>query len=312
MNKTYQLPEENGHIVSYSEYGNPKGTPILSFHGGPGSKSKPKHAKIFDLEKYRVILFDQRGCGESTPSGNLTDNTTNEILSDAERIREKLGINTWYVSGGSWGSTLALLYAGRYKERVKGLLISAIWLGNRASTDWSFQGIDGVAQLMPDTFEKREAFLKKYKTTPKKAAKTFSELLETIKLEEQKEIAAGVMNWESNLFSPASEISYIDPEDVEEKDITEVKIFLHYEKNDWFIEDNQIMDNIDIIKNVPTVIVHGRYDILCPMTHAYKLKTNMNDLEFVIASASGHAFSVEGNEIRRLAFDRFLNKNDHD
>ena len=185
-------------------------------------------------------------------------------------------------------------------------MLSSVWLGDHASTDWSFQGVDGVAQLMPDVLEKREAFLKKYNTMPKEVAVTFSKLLETVELEEQKEIVAGINNWERNLFSPASEISYIEPNDVGEDDITAVKIFLHYEKNNWFIEDNQIIHNINNIKDVPTVIVHGRYDVLCPMTHAYKLKTSMNDVEFVIASASGHSLSVEGNEIRRLAFDRFL------
>ncbi len=302
----HTLPEENGHKISFSEYGNPNGIAIISFHGGPGSKSKPKYAKIFDLEKYRVIIFDQRGCGRSIPEGELAHNTTHDTLRDAERIRKQLGIKKWYVSGGSWGSTLALLYAQQYRERVAGLLLSAIFLGDKETTIWSFHGTAGAAQFVPDVLEKREEFLAKYKTTPEMAAETFSNLLEKNNLKQKKEIVTGVINWESNLFSPTAGISYITPEDVEEKDIASVMIFLHYEKNNWFIEDNQIMNNIATIKDIPTVIVHGRYDVLCPIMKAYALKKVLKNAEMIIASSSGHSFSVEGNEIRRLAFDRFL------
>ncbi len=306
MEKIHKLLEKDGHTVSFSEWGNPEGPAIIFFHGGPGSKSKPKHAELFDLEKYCVILFDQRGCGKSMPQGKLENNTTEDILRDAERIREQLGIERWYVSGGSWGATLALLYAQGHSEKTMGLILYSIFFADRESTDWSFKGIKGTAQFVPDVLEKRTKFLEKYNTTPKEASKTLSELLEGNDLEQQKEIVAGVANWEDNLYSPIAKISYISPEDVEEGDIASVKVYLHYEKNEWFVEDDQIMNGIDKIKNIPTIIVHGRYDILCPIMKAFILNKALKNSEMIIASSSGHSFSAEGDEIRRLAFDRFL------
>jgi proline iminopeptidase len=308
MQKTLFLPPKDGHTIAYSVHGNPKGPAILSFHGGPGSASKLEHAQKFDLTKYQVILFDQRGCGESTPTAELKNNTTQDTLDDTERIRKKLDIKKWYVSGSSWGSTLALLYAEKYPEKVEGLLLSAVLLSNKATMDWSFTTTNGVAQLMPDVLEQRETFLKKYNTTPKNLAKDLSKLLRESDLETQQDIVAGAINWEYNLMSPMSKVSYFSPKDITKKELTYVRVFLHYQVNDFFIEDEQILKNIQTIKNIPTVIVHGRYDVLCPMTYAYQLQKSLDKSDFIVASTSGHMFSVEGEEIRRLAFDRFLGR----
>lgn len=306
MHKSHTLPELDGHIVAFSEHGSPDGEAILAFHGGPGSKSKTSHAERFDLEKYHVVLFDQRGCGKSTPLGYTEHNTTDDLLHDAERIRQQLGIKKWFVSGSSWGSTLALLYAQKYPSRVKGMLLSSIFLANAATAEWSFHGTSGVAQLMPDVLEKRKTFLAKYHTAARNAAATFTKLLNQDNHEQQKDIAAGVINWESNFFSPTEAVQYVSPDELDEISIAEVKIFLHYEQHEWFLEENHILKHVDTIANIPTVIVHGRYDILCPLIYAYTLKKKLQNAELIIADSSGHRFSIEAEQIRWLAFDRFL------
>lgn len=306
MNK-YQLPEENGHIVSYSVYGNPQGPTIISFHGGPGSKSKPHHAKRYDLEKYQVVLFDQRGCGESTPLGELQNNNTENTLNDAERIREALGVQSWFVSGGSWGSALSLLYAIKYPEKTKGLLLSAVFLADRSSINWAMSEI-GVARLMPDVWEKRMQFFKDFNISIETQNEDIMRAFENADLETQKKITAGVFDWEGNLFTPQSAISYNNPEDLGEKEIASAKMFIYYEMHHEFIPDNYILDNINKISHIPTVIVHGRYDVLCPLEKAKQLADRMNNCELVIATSSGHKLTPEGDTIQFMAYDRFLEK----
>lgn len=306
--KEYTLEEDKGHSVYFAEYGNPQGQPILGFHGGPGSKSRPAHAERYDLSKYRVILFDQRGSGKSTPLGEIENNTTEDLLSDAERIREKLGIDTWFVSGGSWGSTLSLLYAIKYPEKVKGLLLSGIFLADHDSVEWSMIDEKGLARLMPDVWAKRMEFFKRFNINLETQNEDILNALQSVDLDTQKEIAAGVQNWEGNLFSTQIPIAYKNPEDMTEADIASVKIFVYYEKNHEFLPDNYILENIDKIADIPAVIVHGRYDILCPLEKAVALKEKMGNCELVIATSSGHKLTPEGETIQKMAYDRFLEK----
>jgi len=301
----HQLSEQDGHIVSYSVHGNPEGPTIISFHGGPGSKSKPYHAKRYDLEKYQVVLFDQRGCGESTPLSELEHNTTDDLLNDAERIREALGVESWFVSGGSWGSTLSLLYAIKHPERTKGLLISAIFLADRDSVDWSF-GKGGASVIMPDVWERRMSFFEKFGIKVETQNEDILKALNNADLETQKEITAGVFDWEGNLFTPQNPISYNNPEDLTAKEIASAKLFIYYEKNNEFIANNFILDNIEKVADIPTVIVHGRYDILCPMNKAKALADKLTNCKFYIATSSGHKMTPEGETIQYMAYDRFL------
>jgi len=304
-NNTKTLPELEGHIVSYSEHGNLNGPAILSFHGGPGSKSKPYHAERFDLEKYRVVLFDQRGCGESAPLGELKNNETDKLLEDAERIREALGIESWFVSGGSWGSTCALLYAIKYSDRVRGLLLSALFLGDRDSINWSF-GEGGASVIMSDVWNRRMEFFAKYDITVENQNEKILELLKDGDEETKKDITAGVFNWEGNLFSPMDSVHYQEAEDIDEKDVASAKIFVHYESNHEFIPDNYILDNTDKLSEIPCMVVHGRYDILCPLSKAVLLQEKMANCKLVIADSSGHKLSAEGKVIQELAFEQLL------
>lgn len=308
ISRTYTLSEKDGHVISFSEHGNSEGPAIIAFHGGPGSKSKPYYAERFDLSKYRVILFDQRGCGKSTPIGKLENNTTDDLLGDAERIREQLGIEKWFVAGSSWGSTLSLLYAIKYPKRTCGLLISAVFLADRDSIAWSMEDEKGVARLMPDVWQKRMDFFKRFNIKLKTQNEDILKAFDNATPEQQKEVAAEVQNWEGNLLSTLSSISYKNPEDITEDDIASVRIFMHYEMNQGFIPENFILVNATKIESTPTVIVHGRYDVLCPLQKAHELVGKLKNAELIIATSSGHKLTAEGETIKTMAFDRFLER----
>ena len=230
-------------------------------------------------------------------------------MNDAERIREKLGVDALFVSGGSWGSTLSLLYAIRHPERVKGILLTAVFLGDRDSVSWAMNDTKGAARLMPDLWAKRMEFFKKFNISLETQNTDILKAFQAADLATQKEIAAGIQNWEGNLFSVQASVSFKNPEDITEADIAATKIFIHYEMNHEFIPDNYILENTEKISHIPTVVVHGRYDILCPLEKAQALCEQMNNCELIIATSSGHKLTAEGDTIQKIAFDRFLEKN---
>lgn len=306
---TGYLDEADGHEVYYAEYGNPEGVPVLTIHGGPGSKSKPKHVKGYELNKYRLIAFDQRGCGKSEPLGAIADNNVESILSDIERLRHKLEIDTWFVAGGSWGSTLALVYAQKYPDNVRGLLLSSVFLAREEDEAWAFTQESGVARMYPDLRKGYLDFLQSYQLKPTNAPKKFFELIQTGSEAEIKNIVAGVSNWEGNLLTSQSDLTYVDPDDIDDEAIAAVKIFLHYQANSFFLKPNQILQNMDKIKKIPTVIVHGRHDILCPVEQAWLVAEQLDNVETIILPTSNHKLTVEGGIAKSLAFNYFLFQN---
>ncbi len=300
------LAKEDGHSVSFSQYGNPNGKTIISLHGGPGSKSRAKHVKNFDLEIYHVITFDQRGCGKSTPAGKIENNTTEKLVADMERLREHLGIESWFVTGGSWGSTLALAYAESFPTRIKGLLLCAIFLADKIAIEWSFTKPDGVAVLFPDVWKEREEKLTAYGADLSNSSKVLLEKLQTMDMDEQKKIVAAVLNWEGNLMTSSSDVSYATAVDVKDEDIASVKIFLHYESNSFFLKENQLLRDIPQIKDIPMVIVHGRHDILCPFKGAFDLHMAHSKSKLISLPESNHKFSADGEVARKYIFESFL------
>lgn len=302
----FHLPEHLGHTVTFFTYGNPQGIPILSFHGGPGSKSRPEHAERFDLSKYYVILFDQRGCGKSSPSGNTENNTTQNTLYDAERIRESLSIDTWFITGSSFGSTCSLLYAIKHPDRVRGLLLSSIFLADKESIEYATASAKGAARFVPEAWTSRMRFFREFNINLQTQSEDLTKAFENASLEKQQQLAAGILNWEGSLLSPYMGISCVQPKEIKESDISFAKISLHYAKNKYFISESYILENIEKIKQIPTIIVHGRYDILCPIDKAFTLKENLIDATLVVANSSGHRFSQEGDMIRFLSFSKFL------
>lgn len=303
------LEEEQGHQIYYEEYGTSTGKAIVVVHGGPGNKSKPKQAWLYDLDKYHVILFDQRGCGKSLPQGEIKNNETSSLVSDIERLRVKVGVDRWFVAGGSWGSTLALAYAETHPDKVLGLLLSSIFLGRKKDVAWSFTQSGGIDKIFTDLWERRTQFLEENGATPSDAAKVLLNKIETGSPEAVQKIVAGVMNWEGNLMSSQSDITFTIPEDVKEDNINEVKVFLHYESNDSFLSENQLLENIEKIKNIPTIIVHGRYDLLCTLDQMWELTKALPKSEYLILPSSNHRLTADGDVARKYAYKYFLYKN---
>ena len=300
------LEDQDGHCIYFAQYGNKNGEVIVSLHGGPGSQSKSKHVNVFDLEKYQVVMFDQRGCGNSTPQGSIVENTTHKLVADIERLRERIGVENWHVSGGSWGSTLALAYAETFPQRVKSLLLSAIFLADKTALDWAYSSSDGVAMLFSDVWNEREKQLDVYSTTAATAAKILLEKLVNSDVEEQKKITSILLNWEGNLMTSNTDVSYTYPEDVTDKDIASVKIYLHFELNNFFLEENQLLNNMQVIKDIPMVVVHGRHDILCPFKGAWDLHQKHLNSKLVALPQSNHKFSADGEIARKYIFAAFL------
>lgn len=305
---TGYLVEQDGHKVFFSQFGNPKGDALVILHGGPGSQSKPKQIKGYDLEKYHVITFDQRGCGKSEPAGKIESNTLTDLIQDMERLRTKLGIDRWFVAGGSWGATLALAYAQTHPDKVKGLLLSSIFLASPRDISWAFTLGGGIERLFPDVWEHRLDFLSQYQTDPANAAKVLLQKLESATPEQAKNISSGVSNWEGNLMNAQEDVQYTDPDEVEDSDIASTKVFLHYESNYFFLEPDQLVNNLEKIATIPTVIVHGRYDLLCPVEATWEVKKKLNNVEVLILPTSNHKLTAEGDIARKLAFNLFLNK----
>ncbi|PIR98847.1 prolyl aminopeptidase [Candidatus Collierbacteria bacterium CG10_big_fil_rev_8_21_14_0_10_44_9] len=295
---TDYLPEQDGHKVWFAQYGNPSGIPIVVCHGGPGDKSKPRHINRYDLDKYHVITFDQRGCGQSLPLGETKNNTLSDLVSDMERLCNILKIEKWYIAGGSWGSTVALTYAESFPEKTKGLLLSSIFLARQKDEEWSFTREGGITRIFPDLIEKRSSM----------TAKDLLNKLESGDEESVKEIVAGVMNWEGNLMTSQADIKLIDIVDVDEENIASARVFLSYQANNYFLELNQIIKNSDRLKNIPTIIVHGRYDLLCPMDNAWELHQHLSNSELVILPSSNHRLTADGEIAKNMAFKYFLSK----
>ncbi len=305
---TGYLPKQAGHKVFYAQYGNPQGEVIVTLHGGPGSKSKPKHVKIYDLSKYQVVTFDQRGCGESLPLGEISNNTLQDLIADMERLRIKLKIKKWFVAGGSWGSTLALAYAQEHPEQVRGLLMRGIFLARPKDAAWASTQDNGIERMFPDLREKQIEFLNKYDATPVNAAEVLLKKMKAASLEEIKAITAGVNNWEGNLMNAQADLHFTDPEEVSDEEIAAVKIFLHYEANNFFLQPDQLLKNIGAIKHIPSIIVHGRYDALCPAEQAWAVYKQLTKAEIIILPTSNHVLTADGEVAKRLAFRYFLDR----
>ena len=306
--KEHMVPVSKIHTVYVAEYGNRDGQSILVFHGGPGYASKSSNAMQYDLEKYRIILFDQRASGKSQPYSELTENTTNHLVADAEVIRQYLKIESWFLSGTSWGSTLALLYAETYPDRVRGLLLSAIFLADRGGDAWAFGDTAGVARLFPDGWDELRSQLSALGVNDDATIRDMYTLFVSGNNDTKLQVASIVGNWEVNLLSRNIPIRYRRPEEIAEHEISMIGIFLHYQANHYFLEDAQIMTNIDSIKNIPVCIVHGRYDILCPLEAAWKLHKQLPHSEFIPLPESHHTFSADGSVARAYIFRSFLTK----
>ena len=285
-NFSEMLDVDGTHTIYYEESGNPDGVPVIFLHGGPGCGTAPSCRQYFDPEFYRIILFDQRGSGKSTPRACLENNDTWHIIEDIEKIREKLNIDKWLVFGGSWGSTLSLCYAIKHPERVLGLVLRGIFLGRREDIEWIYE-VGGVSNFHPESFERYISIIPEEER--KDIIGAYYKRL-TSEDKETREVAAKEWSmWEGslvtlhpdpNLEQSFGEINYA---------ISMATIECHFWMNNMFWDDdNWLLDHVDVIKDIPTWIVHGRYDIDCRPIGAYELNKKLNNckLEFTV---SGHS-----------------------
>ncbi|OSI10114.1 prolyl aminopeptidase [Neisseria zoodegmatis] len=290
------------HQIYWEESGNPHGIPVIFLHGGPGAGASPKARGFFNPDKYRVVIIDQRGCGRSLPYAETDENTTWDLVADIEKVREMLGIHSWLVFGGSWGSTLSLAYAQTHPNRVRGLILRGIFLGRQSEIDWlNEQG--GAEHIYPQQWqhylapvveEKRGAIVQAY-----------HEMLFGQDREQALRAAKAWAEWESWLVQ-------FDPKPVEEdaeQALAISRIENHYFVNGcWLENEKALLANIDKIRHIPTVIVQGRYDICTPMQSAWELKQAFPEADLRIVQG-GHA-SFEGEVAKGLvrAADEFADK----
>ncbi|MFK8066624.1 MAG: prolyl aminopeptidase [Gammaproteobacteria bacterium] len=282
------------HKVYVEECGNPEGIPIIFIHGGPGSGCQPYHRQFFDPEKYRIILFDQRGAGRSTPKGSLEENTTQDLIADMEAIREKLKIDRWVLFGGSWGVTLALLYAETYPGNVSGLILRGSFLATKRDLNWFFG--DGVGRIFPDEYSKFISQLEK-ESSGIDTVIDFHKMINSSSDMKKINAAKAWLRWTGIVVTwtlEQREEKEDDPKS-DEKDPQElikgVQLELHYAVNEYFLKPDQLMKNIDQIPDIPVTIIHGRRDITCPMESSWQLHNAIPKSKLVILHESGHLAS---------------------
>jgi proline iminopeptidase len=292
----FLLDVDAQHQVYVEQCGNPEGQPVLFIHGGPGGGCSTNDRRFFDPEKYHIILFDQRGCGRSLPHGCLDNNETSFLVEDIEKIRQQLSIEKWHVFGGSWGSTLSLVYAQTHPVSVSSLVLRGIFLGRDVDTNWTFSG-GGATRIFPDYWQEYLDALPK----GKEQATTHAayEMLVGEDKELAQKIATAWSIWEIRCCTLIPDQAFVDAATGDDHAWTLARHEAHFMVNDCFLSDNQILANCDKIKDIPTSIVHGRYDIVCPADNAWLLHQQLPKSNLVISDASGHA-SVEPNTKHHL------------
>ncbi|MBI9000933.1 prolyl aminopeptidase [Corynebacterium sp. CCM 9185] len=312
-----RLDVGDGQLIHYELHGDPEGRPVVVVHGGPGGASDPSVSRFFDPERYRVIMFDQRGCGRSTPhladpdtdfTRALETNTTAHLIADMEKLREHLGVESWQVFGGSWGSTLSLAYAQAHPERVQELVLRGVFLMRRSELDWFYNG--GADHLFPDLWE---GYLEPVQdvhggdVTGLDLIAEYHRLLSAPDRRTALRAARAWTAWEKSTSTLAVPEN-VDADLLDDYALAFARIENHYFMHGAFMRDGQLLEkaNIDRIRHIPTVIVQGRYDVVCPARSAWDLHRAWPEADLRICPNSGHS-QMEPEISRTLvaATDRF-------
>ncbi|KAK4708786.1 hypothetical protein R3W88_029711 [Solanum pinnatisectum] len=279
------------HTIYWEQSGNPNGRPVVFFHGGPGGGTSPNNRRFFDPVFYRIILFDQRGAGKSKPHACLEENTTWDLVGDIEKLREHLKIPEWQVFGGSWGSTLALAYSISHPDKVTGIILRGIFLLRKKEIDWFYEG--GAAAIYPDVWEPFRDLIPEEER--KCFVKAYHKRLNSDTLETQYAAARAWTKWEmmtSHLLPNEENIKRGDDDDFS---LAFARIENHYFINKgFFSSDSFLLDNVEKIKHIKTIIVQGRYDVCCPMMSAWDLHKAWPEAEFIVVSGAGHSANEPG------------------
>lgn len=291
------------HTIYYEQFGNPRGKPAVFVHGGPGGGSSPGQARFFDPTHYRIILFDQRGCGKSRPHASLEDNTTWDLVDDIERLREHLGVERWLVFGGSWGSTLALSYAETHPEAVTELVLRGIFMLRKREIDWFYQ--EGASRIFPDAWEHYLAVIPEEERGD--LVRAYYKRLTSDDPQVRVEAARAWSIWEGSTSSLAGNPNLLTTMGQDRFALAFARIECHYFINrGFFDQESQLFDNLDRIRHIPAVIVQGRYDMVCPMETAWALHRAWPESKLVVAPLAGHsAFEPEIQHHLVEATDRY-------
>ncbi len=279
------------HTIHYEESGNPQGKPIVLLHGGPGGGCPPYYRQFFNPEKWRLIMFDQRGCGKSIPHAELRENTTWELVKDIEKLREYLGIDKWVVFGGSWGSTLSLAYSQTHPERCKGLILRGIFMLRQLEINWFYQ--EGASNIFPDAWEE---YLKPI--PPEERDNLLIAYYKRLTSDDMKVRLEAARAW--SIWEASTSRLFLDKQLMQifgETEFAEAfaRIECHYFVNKGFFEDDdQLLNNVDKIRHIPGVIVQGRYDVVCPMISAWELHKAWQESKLIVVPDAGHSMSEPG------------------
>jgi proline iminopeptidase len=287
------LPVSDVHQLYYEQCGNPNGKPVVFLHGGPGAGLVDDYRRFFDAQAYRVILFEQRGSGRSIPHASLVNNTTWDLVSDIERIREHFGIEQWVVFGGSWGSTLSLAYAETHPDRVLALVLRGIFLGRQNETRWFYEEGQGASAIFPETWEQYVRLIPESERGDMIDA--YYRRLTSDDAAVRLEAARLWSLWEASALRLIPDQKLIDEFTEPEMALAVARIECHYFINNCFFEtDDFLIENVDRIRHIPAVIVHGRYDIVCAFMNAWHLHLAWPEAKLEIIPDAGHSVLEPG------------------
>ena len=282
---TGMLQVSSMHTIFWERSGNPSGEPVIVIHGGPGGGSQPAYRQYFNPEKFDIIQFDQRGCGKSTPYAELQENNTQNSVADIEALREHLGLDSWHVFGGSWGSTLALIYAQNHPSRAQSLILRGIFMCRKSELQWFYQ--QGASHVFPDAFEPYSQHI-----PPEERSGLITAYYQRLTHEDVEIRRAAAKEW--TRWEMATSRLFPDPEYLDKAEdldfaVAFARIECHYFINGIFVEDGHILNNAEKIKHIPTTIVQGRYDMVCPTVSAWELHKALPESKLIIVPDAGHS-----------------------
>lgn len=283
------LSLDGGHEMYWEQSGNPDGFPAVFLHGGPGAGANAAHRRFFDPDFYRIVIFDQRGAGRSKPFSGIEENTTQHLIDDIETLRRHLGIDRWLVFGGSWGSTLALAYGTKHPERCAGFVLRGVFLGSRKELDWF---LNGIRHVYPEAWKAFTGFLPEDERTDIVEG-YYQRLIDPDPMVHLP--AAEAWNrYETSCSVLRNNFTEESPSDGGSGSLALARIEAHYFKNGMFLDDDFLLKNIDRLKDVPLVIVQGRYDMICPIVTADKVAGLWNKADYVVIADAGHSAMEPG------------------
>lgn len=279
------LQVDNTHNLYWEQSGNPDGVPIILLHGGPGAGAGSIHRRFFDPDFYRIVIFDQRGAGRSTPLGSLENNTTKHLVDDIEALRTHLNIAQWHVFGGSWGSTLALSYALHHKKHCLSLILRGIFLCEQAEIDWFLYG---MRTIFPEAWEQFADIIPEHKRDNLLDA-YYDILTNDADKDLQEKAAVRWSLYEGACSSLLPNYETITTDDQKNHALALARIEAHFFKNSVFTKEKSLLNSIESLRSIPTTIIQGRYDVICPIKTAHKLHQLWPEAEYIVVPDAGHS-----------------------